>query len=216
MSKHGKSRHESHQRSLFQREQIAWSAYLEVVKLLASAHRAMQVAWEERCAAEEAMREEYEIVRVLSECNREVWGEYNCIRDYNDARIASLRVAAKREEKEMKWWFKKADEEYEHGDQSVAPLYAEEGREHQENRDKFNEKIRKLRQETEDAKRAAKNQIEKADTSAFESAKRKFRRAKNRHEFARAEFNSLKAEHSRLKSEYEKLQSELKSKQGGT
>lgn len=196
--------------SALQREQAAWSAYLGVVKLLAVAYRVMQNAWEERCSAEEEMNEEYESIRILDECYREVWGEYNCIRDRNENRIISLHIAADHEDKEMRWWFKKSDEEFEHGDKEVSPLYYEEGRAHQECRDKFNEKARRLRQEIDKAKKIAKNQAAKADVSAFESAKRRFNHAKSRHEFARAEFESLKFEHNRLKAEFERLQAEYK------
>ncbi len=196
--------------SALRREQAAWSEYLNVIRLLEASYRVMQNAWNDRCIAEEKMNEEYENVRIEHECYREIWGEYKCIAKRNGDRITSLRIAADHEETKMRECFKKSDEEFEHGNTEVSPLYYEMGKEHENYRDEFNRKIRVLRQEIQDAKAEAKRLAIRNDTKAFKSARQKFQRTKNRHEFARAEFNSLKEERDRAKANYERLQSEYK------
>lgn len=204
------ARPKSEQEEAFRRKQAAWVAYDEVRQRADDAYSAMQQAWEERSLARDRMNQEYEAMEASSDRYREVWDEYGRIRDCNNSRIESLRYEADREHQEMQRCFEQASSEYEYGDKSMAPVYAEEGREHKARRDELNAEVADLCREVKEAKRNAEWRAPKTDSSGYKAARGEFQRLKERHESLRADFGRLKTERQRLKEEFDALQREFK------
>ncbi|MBR5939441.1 DUF1771 domain-containing protein [Candidatus Saccharibacteria bacterium] len=176
------------EQAAFQHKQAAFQSYKAARDRANSAHDEMESAWHERSLARNEMNREYEAMQHASEQYRAVWDEYRHIRDYNNSRIDSLRYQADYEHREMVSCFEQASSEYEYGDKSMAPVYAQEGREHQARRDELNAEIGILIQEIRDAKANAEYRAPKTNSFAFHAAKEAFERAKAHHESAQAEF----------------------------
>lgn len=198
----------SKEKAAFQRKQTAWASYADAKERASMAHEAMDAAWNERCRAREEMNQEYEAMQASSEHYREVWDEYGRIRDYNNARIESLRYEADAEHRAMVDCFEQASSEYEYGDKAVAPMYASEGHDHKDRRDALNCEISALCQEVKAARQTAEYQAPKTDSSAFRAAKAVFEQAKASHESAQAEFKRLKAIRDSCKEAFNTAQAE--------
>lgn len=212
------------EQAAFQRKQAAWSDYMDAKKRAEAAHEALETAWKERCDAREDMNREYEAMQSANSHYKEVWDEYGRTRDHNNSRIEQLRYEADREHSEMQRCFEQANSEYEYGDKSMAPVYAQEGRDHRDRRNELNAEISALCEEVKSAKQNAEWRATKADNSSFRRAQERFHQAKARHESAQAEFkrlketrdrlkavfDSAKAEHERLKAEFQRRLTEVK------
>ncbi len=198
----------SREQDAFVRKQEAWQKYADARDRASSAHDEMDSAWQERCSTREEMNREYEAMQSSSDHYRETWDEYGRTRDYNNSRIEALRAEADHEHQEMIRCFDQASFEYESGDKSMAPVYAEEGREHKERRDELNTEVSTLIQEIRDAKTNAEWRAPKTDASAFRRAREAFMGAKSHHEAAQAKFKRLKDERDRLKAEFDSVQAE--------
>lgn len=198
----------SREQDVFQRKQAAFQHYAEARDRCNEAHDNMQSAWEERCYAREEMNREYEAMQGTSENYREVWDEYEKIRDQNNYEIEHLRAEADSEHQEMIDCFERASDCYENGDKSEAPYWAQQGHDHKDRRDNINEEVSRLCREVKEAKQNAEWRAPKTDSFAFHRAKDAFEQAKSRHEFAQAEFKRLKAERDRLKDIFDSLQAE--------
>ena len=198
----------SKEQDAFVRKQEAWQKYADARDRASSAHDEMDSAWQERCSTREEMNREYEAMQSSSDHYRETWDEYGRTRDYNNSRIEALRAEADHEHQEMIRCFDQASFEYESGDKSMAPIYAEEGRGHKERRDELNTEVSTLIQEIRDAKTNAEWRAPKTDASAFRRAREAFMGAKSHHEAAQAKFKRLKDERDRLKAEFDSVQAE--------
>lgn len=163
----------------------------------------------ERVRAREKMNREFENRKVAFEHHDSVWENYKQIRDYNNSRIESLKYDADSEHRAMQDCFNRASTEYEYGNKSEAPIWAQEGHEHKERRNELNAEISTLAQEVKNARDYAESRAPKVDSSAFEYAKNEFERAKSMHESAQTEFQQLKAESDRLKDVFDSLQTEF-------
>lgn len=168
----------------------------------------MESAWQERRLAGENSSREWEALQDAKHNHQEVWDEYGRIRDYNNPRIESLRYEADHEHQEMQNAFDRASSEYEYGDKSMAPVYAQEGRDHKERRDELNSEMSRLCAEVRDARQNAEWRAPSFSSAAFHLAKEAFDCAKAHHETAQAEFKRLKAERDRLKVEFDSAQAE--------
>ncbi len=193
----------------FRHKQEAFQNYDFVRKRANAAHDVMQNAWEERVRARKKMNREFENRKVTFEHHDSVWGNYKQIRDYNNSRIESLKYDADSEHRAMQDCFDRASTEYEYGNKSEAPIWAQEGHEHKERRNELNAEISTLAQEVKNARDYAESRAPKVDSSAFEYAKNEFERVKSMHESAQTEFQQLKAESDRLKDVFDSLQTEF-------
>lgn len=198
----------SREQDAFQRKQSAWNRYADARDRCNEAHDAMESAWQERKSASEESNREWEALQNARQNHQEIWDEYSRIRDNINPQIKSLRFEADREHKEMQNAFDHASYEYEYGDKSMAPVYAQEGRDHKERRDELNSEISELCHKVKEAKQNAKLHAPRFSADAFHRAKDTFDRAKVHHETAQAEFKRLKAERDRLKAEFDSAQAE--------
>lgn len=215
---HELDRLKQEEQEAFRRKQAAWDRLVKARELTDAAHDEMERAWEKRLNAREIMNREFEAMKSAREVADDVWGEYKRIREANSYQIDSLRAEADREHEEMIRCFEQASTEYECGDKSMAPVYSEEGHQHQDRRNELNAEVHDLIQEIRDAKQHAEWTAPNSSGSSFSSAKAEFESAKAEHEalqarFKRfkedrdrykAEFDAAKAEHERLKEEFHK------------
>ena len=192
----------------FSFKQNAWKKYDEAKTRCSELHDAMQSAWDERVSARDVMNHEYEAMQNDNNNYRAVWDEYGRIRDYNNAKIESLRSEADYEHREMIRCFDQASSCYQYGDKSEAPYWSEQGHSHKNLRDQLNCQISELCREVKAAKQNAEMRANKTNSSAFHRAKEAFNDAKNRHEAFQAGFNRLKAERDQLKLEFHRAEAE--------
>lgn len=192
----------------FSLKQNAWKKYDEAKTRCSELHDAMQSAWNERVSARDLMNHEYEAMQNDNNNYRAVWDEYGRIRDYNNAKIESLRSEADYEHREMIRCFDQASSCYQYGDKSEAPYWSEQGHSHKNLRDQLNYQISELCREVKAAKQNAEMRANKTNSSAFHRAKEAFDDAKNRHEAFQAGFKRLKAERDQLKLEFHRAEAE--------
>lgn len=192
----------------FSLKQKAWKKYDEAKTRCSELHDAMQSAWNERVSARDVMNHEYEAMQNDSNNYRAVWDEYGRIRDYNNAKIESLRSEADYEHREMIRCFDQASSCYQYGDKSEAPYWSEQGHSHKNLRDQLNYQVSELCREVKAAKQNAEMRANKTNSSAFHRAKEAFDDAKNRHEAFQAGFKRLKAERDQLKLEFNRAEAE--------
>ena len=198
----------SREQDAFRRKQDAWQKYANARDSARAAHDEMESAWQARCSARDEMNREYETLQASSSRYHGIWSEYNHIRDQNNYRIESLRREADSEHYEMQRCFDQASSAYEYGDKSMAPIYAQEGRNHKERRDALNAEVSALIQEIRNAKTNAECRASRTDASAFHRAQEIFGQAKNRHESAQANFKRIKNERDQLKAAFDSAQAE--------
>lgn len=192
----------------FSFKQNAWKKYDEAKTRCSELHDAMQSAWNERVSARDVMNHEYESMQNDNNNYRAVWDEYGRIRDYNNAKIESLRSEADYEHREMIRCFDQASSCYQYGDKSEAPYWSEQGHSHKNLRDQLNYQISELCREVKAAKQNAEMRANKTNSSAFHRAKEAFDDAKNRHEAFQAGFKRLKAERDQFKLEFHRAEAE--------
>lgn len=192
----------------FSLKQNAWKKYDETKTRCSELHDAMQSAWNERVSARDVMNREYEAMQNDNNNYRAVWDEYGRIRDYNNAKIESLRSEADYEHREMIRCFDQASSCYQYGDKSEAPYWSEQGHSHKNLRDQLNCQISELCREVKAAKQNAEMRANKTNSSAFHRAKEAFDDAKNRHEAFQAGFKRLKAERDQFKLEFHRAEAE--------
>ena len=192
----------------FSFKQNAWKKYDEAKTRCSELHDAMQSAWNERVSARDVMNHEYEAMQNDNNNYRAVWDEYGRIRDYNNAKIESLRSEADYEHREMIRCFDQASSCYQYGDKSEAPYWSEQGHSHKNLRDQLNCQISELCREVKAAKQNAEMRANKTNSSAFHRAKEAFSDAKNRHEAFQTGFKRLKAERDQLKLEFHRAEAE--------
>jgi domain of unknown function (DUF1771) len=192
----------------FSFKQNAWKKYDEAKTRCSELHDAMQSAWDERVSARDVMNHEYEAMQNDNNNYRAVWDEYGRIRDYNNAKIESLRSEADYEHREMIRCFDQASSCYQYGDKSEAPYWSEQGHSHKNLRDQLNCQISELCREVKAAKQNAEMRANKTNSSAFHRAKEAFDDAKNRHEAFQAGFKRLKAERDQFKLEFHRTEAE--------
>lgn len=192
----------------FSLKQNAWKKYDEAKTRCSELHDAMQSAWDERVSARDVMNHEYEAMQNDNNNYRAVWDEYGRIRDYNNAKIESLRSEADYEHREMIRCFDQASSCYQYGDKSEAPYWSEQGHSHKNLRDQLNCQISELCREVKAAKQNAEMRANKTNSSAFHRAKEAFNDAKNRHEAFQTGFKRLKAERDQLKLEFHRAEAE--------
>lgn len=192
----------------FSLKQKAWKKYDEAKTRCSEFHDAMQSAWNERVSARDVMNHEYEAMQNDNNNYRAVWDEYGRIRDYNNAKIESLRSEADYEHREMIRCFDQASSCYQYGDKSEAPYWSEQGHSHKNLRDQLNCQISELCREVKAAKQNAEMRANKTNSSAFHRAKEAFNDAKNRHEAFQAGFKRLKAERDQFKLEFHRAEAE--------
>lgn len=192
----------------FSLKQNAWKKYDEAKTRCSELHDAMQSAWNERVSARDVMNREYEAMQNDNNNYRAVWDEYGRIRDYNNAKIESLRSEADYEHREMIRCFDQASSCYQYGDKSEAPYWSEQGHSHKNLRDQLNCQISELCREVKAAKQNAEMRANKTNSSAFHRAKEAFDDAKNRHEAFQAGFKRLKAERDQFKLEFHRAEAE--------
>ena len=192
----------------FSLKQNAWKKYDEAKTRCSELHDAMQSAWDERVSARDVMNHEYEAMQNDNNNYRAVWDEYGRIRDYNNAKIESLRSEADYEHREMIRCFDQASSCYQYGDKSEAPYWSEQGHSHKNLRDQLNCQISELCREVKAAKQNAEMRANKTNSSAFHRAKEAFNDAKNRHEAFQAGFKRLKAERDQFKLEFHRAEAE--------
>ena len=192
----------------FSLKQNAWKKYDEAKTRCSELHDAMQSAWNERVSARDVMNHEYEAMQNDNNNYRAVWDEYGRIRDYNNAKIESLRSEADYEHREMIRCFDQASSCYQYGDKSEAPYWSEQGHSHKNLRDQLNCQISELCREVKAAKQNAEMRANKTNSSAFHRAKEAFDDAKNRHEAFQAGFKRLKAECDQFKLEFHRAEAE--------
>lgn len=192
----------------FSFKQNAWKKYDEAKTRCSELHDAMQSAWNERVSARDVMNHEYEAMQNDNNNYRAVWDEYGRIRDYNNAKIESLRSEADYEHREMIRCFDQASSCYQYGDKSEAPYWSEQGHSHKNLRDQLNCQISELCREVKAAKQNAEMRANKTNSSAFHRAKEAFDDAKNRHEAFQAGFKRLKAERDQFKLEFHRAEAE--------
>lgn len=192
----------------FSLKQNAWKKYDEAKTRCSELHDAMQSAWNERVSARDVMNREYEAMQNDNNNYRAVWDEYGRIRDYNNAKIESLRSEADYEHREMIRCFDQASSCYQYGDKSEAPYWSEQGHSHKNLRDQLNCQISELCREVKAAKQNAEMRANKTNSSAFHRAKEAFNDAKNRHEAFQAGFKRLKAERDQFKLEFHRAEAE--------
>ena len=192
----------------FSLKQKAWKKYDEAKTRCSELHDAMQSAWNERVSARDVMNREYEAMQNDNNNYRAVWDEYGRIRDYNNAKIESLRSEADYEHREMIRCFDQASSCYQYGDKSEAPYWSEQGHSHKNLRDQLNCQISELCREVKAAKQNAEMRANKTNSSAFHRAKEAFDDAKNRHEAFQAGFKRLKAERDQFKLEFHRAEAE--------
>lgn len=192
----------------FSLKQNAWKKYDEAKTRCSELHDAMQSAWNERVSARDVMNHEYEAMQNDNNNYRAVWDEYGRIRDYNNAKIESLRSEADYEHREMIRCFDQASSCYQYGDKSEAPYWSEQGHSHKNLRDQLNCQISELCREVKAAKQNAEMRANKTNSSAFHRAKEAFDDAKNRHEAFQAGFKRLKAERDQFKLEFHRAEAE--------
>lgn len=197
------------EKAAFQRKQSAWAKYAEAREHTNKVREEMQSAWEALQNARNEMNREFEARQNAYNERQRIWDSYGQVRDYNNSRIDSLRYEADTEHQEMQRCFEQASSEYEYGDRSLAPVYAQEGHEHKSRRDDLNAEISRLAHEVKYARQQAELSAPRIDNSAFNTAKTVFRRAKAHHESLLAEYKRLKAKRDRLRSEFEDAQSEF-------
>ena len=192
----------------FSLKQKAWKKYDEAKTRCSELHDAMQSAWNERVSARDVMNHEYEAMQNDNNNYRAVWDEYGRIRDYNNAKIESLRSEADYEHREMIRCFDQASSCYQYGDKSEAPYWSEQGHSHKNLRDQLNYQISELCREVKAAKQNAEMRANKTNSSAFHRAKEAFDDAKNKHEAFQTGFKRLKAERDQLKLEFHRAEAE--------
>ena len=192
----------------FSLKQNAWKKYDEAKTRCSELHDAMQSAWNERVSVRDVMNREYEAMQNDNNNYRAVWDEYGRIRDYNNAKIESLRSEADYEHREMIRCFDQASSCYQYGDKSEAPYWSEQGHSHKNLRDQLNCQISELCREVKAAKQNAEMRANKTNSSAFHRAKEAFDDAKNRHEAFQAGFKRLKAERDQFKLEFHRAEAE--------
>lgn len=192
----------------FSLKQNAWKKYDEAKTRCSELHDAMQSAWNERVSARDVMNREYEAMQNDNNNYRAVWDGYGRIRDYNNAKIESLRSEADYEHREMIRCFDQASSCYQYGDKSEAPYWSEQGHSHKNLRDQLNCQISELCREVKAAKQNAEMRANKTNSSAFHRAKEAFDDAKNKHEAFQAGFKRLKAERDQLKIEFHRAEAE--------
>ena len=192
----------------FSLKQKAWKKYDEAKTRCSEFHDAMQSAWNERVSARDVMNHEYEAMQNDNNNYRAVWDEYGRIRDYNNAKIESLRSEADYEHREMIRCFDQASSCYQYGYKSEAPYWSEQGHSHKNLRDQLNCQISELCREVKAAKQNAEMRANKTNSSAFHRAKEAFDDAKNRHEAFQAGFKRLKAERDQFKLEFHRAEAE--------
>lgn len=192
----------------FSFKQNAWKKYDEAKTRCSELHDAMQSAWNERVSARDVMNHEYEAMQNDNNNYRAVWDEYGRIRDYNNAKIESLRSEADYEHREMIRCFDQASSCYQYGDKSEAPYWSEQGHSHKNLRDQLNCQISELCREVKAAKQNAEMRANKTNSSAFHRAKEAFDDAKNKHEAFQAGFKRLKAERDQFKLEFHRAEAE--------
>ncbi|MDO4526791.1 MAG: DUF1771 domain-containing protein [Candidatus Saccharibacteria bacterium] len=201
------------QQSLFEQKQAAFQRFKDLQEQTNVAYDAMQSAWDERTRAREQMNSEFEARQSAFSQRDSVWDEYGRIRDYNNARIESLKCEADTEHRAMQDCFEQASNAYQYGDKSEAPFYSQQGHEHKDRRDELNAEISELAREVKQAKANAEASAPRVDSSAFNYAKSAFESAKARHESAQAEFKKLKAMRDSAKAEFDRLQAQFKQAQ---
>lgn len=192
----------------FSFKQNAWKKYDEAKTRCSELHDAMQSAWNERVSARDVMNHEYEAMQNDNNNYRAVWDEYGRIRDYNNAKIESLRSEADYEHREMIRCFDQASSCYQYGDKSEAPYWSEQGHSHKNLRDQLNCQISELCREVKAAKQNAEMRANKTNSSAFHRAKEAFNDAKNKHEAFQTGFKRLKAERDQFKLEFHRAEAE--------
>lgn len=192
----------------FSLKQNAWKKYDEARTRCSELHDAMQSAWDERVSARDVMNHEYEAMQNDNNNYRAVWDEYGRIRDYNNAKIESLRSEADYEHREMIRCFDQASSCYQYGDKSEAPYWSEQGHSHKNLRDQLNCQISELCREVKAAKQNAEMRANKTNSSAFHRAKEAFNDAKNKHEAFQTGFKRLKAERDQFKLEFHRAEAE--------
>ena len=196
------------EQTAFRKKQDAWQQYDSAKKKASESYDIMDSAWQERCSAKDEMNREYEALQVANANYREVWDEFNHLRNYNKSRIATLRQEADSEHHEMQRCFEQANNEYEFGDKSMAPVYSAEGREHKARRDELNAEASALKREINDALNDAKWRAPGTDSSSYHRAKATFEQARTRHNSLQREFKTLKAERDHKKAEFDQAQAE--------
>lgn len=192
----------------FSLKQNAWKKYDEAKTRCSELHDAMQSAWNERVSARDVMNHEYEAMQNDNNNYRAVWDEYGRIRDYNNAKIESLRSEADYEHREMIRCFDQASSCYQYGDKSEAPYWSEQGHSHKNLRDQLNCQISEFCREVKAAKQNAEMRANKTNSSAFHRAKEAFNDAKNKHEAFQTGFKRLKAERDQFKLEFHRAEAE--------
>ena len=192
----------------FSLKQNAWKKYDEAKTRCSELHDAMQSAWDKRVSTRDVMNREYEAMQNDNNNYRAVWDEYGRIRDYNNAKIESLRSEADYEHREMIRCFDQASSCYQYGNKSEAPYWSEQGHSHKNLRDQLNYQVSELCREVKAAKQNAEMRANKTNSSAFHRAKEAFDDAKNKHEAFQAGFKRLKAERDQFKLEFHRAEAE--------
>jgi hypothetical protein len=142
------------------------------------------------------MNQEFERMQASRTQNDRVWGEYKRIRDYNNARISSLKSQADSAYQSMINAFERASNAFNYGDKASAPSYSAEGKNYKATLQSLNAEIRTLGAEVKSAKARAESASGGiTDGCAFNSAKARFQAAKKEHELVQTKFKSVKADY---------------------
>ena len=186
---------------LIEAEEEAFTKQREAFGILKKSERAvhyareqMDEAWQKRADARERMNHEYDLRKYEREYHDMIWKNFREIRDRNSESIKLLREKSDAEHAEMVSCFSKANEAREKGDFETAEEHAAEGKKHREARNIINRDTKKLINEIKVVKQYAYKNGRKADSWAYELAKKEYEKYKELHEKAKKEFYKKKDE----------------------
>lgn len=192
-------------RSTFKKQHQAWQNWKNAKARTDAAYKAMRQAWQETRTLREEMDREFGIMQTSNQLYKEIWDHYAQLCSVKRPQLRSLIAAAAHEHQQMVDCFVRYASEQ--GTTTPTSAHSSEGYRHRERRDALNAQIRALTDEIAAAKAYARSHAPKTDSSAWKSARERYREAKNRHLDLRSEFLRLKDERNYLWREFERQQS---------
>lgn len=198
----------------FRKRQAAKKSYNTANGHFRSIQNKLEFARLEYYSTRDRMNREFEALQEENKTYREVWGDYERIRDSNNSQIESLRSNVDYEYRMMKeaYFFADSVSRTANSKNTVA-TYLQEAAEHKANYKRAQSKIQTLMRENQKAKWRAQLFAPMLDGSDYREAKEAFKGAKKRfldiqasykqakfdRDFFRKEFKIAKAEHERVK-----------------
>lgn len=177
--------------------------YEELRKNTSEIYKKIQAAREEVDKARDNLNYEYESLKEKHPERSNIWKAYQEKRAEIDAEIAPIRTKSNEEHRLMNECFDKAKDAFLYGDKNKGLKLSDDGRKHQDERDRLNAEVKEKINRIRAAKKEAMELAPPQDRYAFDRARERFDNAKRELFNLQEQFSNMKCSKN---DKYEELQ----------